>query len=88
MVWPQIACLIAIKKQRPHIPKNNKKRAKQTMPWWRENTEAIFMKFRAQLKDTKQLQQSAAGKWKMGKISMHSRMGRGEKQKENAPPAV
>jgi len=58
------------------------------MPWWRENTEAIFMKFRAQLKDTKQLQQSAAGQWKMGKISMHSRMGMGKKQKENAPPAV
>jgi len=28
MVWPQIACLIAIKKQRPHIPKNNKKKSK------------------------------------------------------------
>lgn len=45
--------------------KNDEKTYKQTMPRWRENTEAIFMKFRAQLKDTKQLQQSAVGKWKM-----------------------
>lgn len=65
MVWPQIACLIAIKKQRSQKKKNDEKTYKQTMPRWRENTEAIFMKFRAQLKDTKQLQQSAVGKWKM-----------------------
>lgn len=67
MVWPQIACLIAIKKQRPHTAAHTK--CKQTMAQWKEQVQKRFSwNFAHSWKTQNSCKpQSAAAKLKMGK---------------------